>query len=66
MKDARLQLRVPARLKKQAEAAAKRRGSNLSAMVTEYLERLVSQERLAREVSSGRGLRVSSSDVEQI
>lgn len=66
-KDARLQLRVDAKLKKQAETAAKRRGSNLSAMVTEYLRTVVAQDRIEREVVDGRGLKVSSGDgVEQI
>lgn len=69
MKDARIQLRVDAKLKKQAEAAAKRKGSNLSALVTEYLRHLVDQDHVERSFGAAPSGPFSSrphDDVEQI
>lgn len=53
-KDARLQLRVDAKLKEQAEKLAKRRRTTLSAMVTQYIQRELEVDRLERAVG-GRG-----------
>lgn len=59
MKDARLQLRLPAKLKKQAGRVASSRGTTLSAMVTQYLQNVVEADKV--EKMTGR-----DSDVEQI
>lgn len=48
MKDARLQLRLDAKLKKQAEQVAKRRRTTLSAMATQYLQQVVDADRVER------------------
>ncbi len=48
MKTERLQIRIDARLKKQAEKVAQRQQTSLSAMVTQYLRHAVEQDRLER------------------
>lgn len=48
MKDDRLQLRVPAKLKKAAGQVARRRGTTVSALVTQYLQNLVEADKIQK------------------
>lgn len=48
MRSARLQLRIDARLKKQAEQVAKRQRTTLSALVMQHLAYIVENDRLVR------------------
>lgn len=48
MKDSRLQLRCPQKLKKDATRAAKRRGTTLSAIVVQHLQNLVDADKIEK------------------
>jgi len=48
MKDDRLQLRCPKKLKKEAERVAKRKGTTLSSLVTQYLQNLVAADKIEK------------------
>ena len=55
MKTARIQMRLDAKLKKQAEQVARRRDMTLSALIVRYLQRAVSDDRLERLAAPTRG-----------
>lgn len=55
MKSARVQLRLDAKLKKQAEQVAKRRHITLSGLIVQYLQRAVADDRLERLAASTPG-----------
>lgn len=52
MKDDRLQLRCPRKLKKEAERVAKRRNTTLSALVMQYLQNLVDADKIEKMTGS--------------